>query len=184
VVISLGVAVAAFSCSQTTKFQVLNFFFDGVPEPGSQADASDSGATSEADETLADTAPARPVVVVVAHKPYRDNQCGSCHSVQTGQLVQSVRDGLCQTCHTDVPGKVRYVHGPVAVRDCLFCHHHHGSRFRPMLLTDPVSTCLKCHDREDLGQDAHADLDDDRSCTDCHGAHGGNDPFFLKRVDR
>ncbi|NOT02044.1 MAG: hypothetical protein HOP29_15630 [Phycisphaerales bacterium] len=179
IVLLVLASAAAASCSQATRHRALKFFFDGVPEPG----AAVPGATVAGGvESAATTEPAAGAAKRVwsAHAPYRENRCGVCHDPQTGQLFRPPQEGLCQGCHEDVPAAVRYVHGPVAVRDCLFCHHYHSSGFPSLLLDAPTATCLRCHDRADLSQEAHPGDMADIACTNCHDAHGGAERYFLK----
>lgn len=183
---SCTVLLASAACSQTNRYRMLNFFFDGVPDPSkaAQADgARDPSLAGQGEEAAGGASEPKPRVVSYPHPPYRDNRCGACHDVTTGGLFRSPQEGLCESCHGDVPGKVRYVHGPVAVSDCLFCHHPHTSTIPKLLLHKPADLCLQCHDRDDLTTGTHHDETDESSCTDCHGAHGGDHPFFLKRVE-
>jgi len=180
------VLLAASACSQTTRYRVLNFLFDGVPDPAkvAQADAArDPSRTGQDEESASGESEPKARVVSYPHPPYRDNRCGACHNMTTGGMNRTAQEGLCESCHGDVPGKVRYVHGPVAVSDCLFCHHPHTSVIPKLLLRKPTDLCLQCHDRDDLTKGTHHEETDESSCTDCHGAHGGDNPFFLKRVE-
>lgn len=179
-----GVALIV-ACSQTTRYRVLNFFFDGVPPPGA---ASSSGA-AEARARDADRAPAAPAarqdrtdrgVVVYAHPPYRNNRCGTCHNPQDGQLYKTAREGLCLPCHASLTREPAYVHGPAAVNACLFCHHHHSAPYPKVLLYDATQTCLRCHDAADLTEGQHHATAKEESCVACHDPHGGNNRFFIK----
>lgn len=181
----LVVACLSLACSEGSRYRVLTFFFDGVPEPGqvptpgyAVSGTAGGGGGEQAGEDQA------PIVVLrVSHPPYRDNRCGACHDSRSGRIPIGPAEGLCLGCHPSVPGAVKFVHGPVATRDCLFCHHPHASAHAALLLTDSTSTCLRCHDQDDLGEGPHhADLTE-QTCVECHGAHGGDDRFFLKRVE-
>lgn len=180
------------ACSQTSRYHVLSFFFDGVPEPGPGARMdSRTSPTGPAVEPRPAAQPMR----YYAHTPYRENRCEGCHDATSRQLIRSVSEGLCLTCHSKLTAEARFVHGPVAVDDCTACHHFHGAAFPNQLLVDPVATCLNCHDREDLSAGDHHQsaptplsvgatrkADDQRSCVECHNPHGGGDRFFLKRT--
>lgn len=175
-------AAAIVSCSPTTKHRVLSFFLDGVPEPGATP--------SKGHPPLPGRFGAPPVVpnvgaapvVMFAHAPYRENKCGACHEGLTGELLKKPQEGLCRGCHPGVPGDARFAHGPVAVQDCLLCHHYHGSIHPKLLLIEPPALCLQCHDETDLGQGSHHENAAQSSCTQCHGGHGGDDRYFLKRT--
>lgn len=182
-----GLSVA---CNATARYRVLRFFFDGVPEPGQKdaapEDESEPGQASAA-ESVGDQASAQPAVAPKPyhlHPPFKEFQCRRCHQPAGVALVATPQEGLCSRCHQGIPGDVQYVHGPVAVRDCLFCHHPHESPERGMLLYPPNETCLRCHDRADLTVGPqHAEFEQSL-CIDCHDPHGGSVRFFLKRKDR
>ena len=185
----LAVSSAALAgggaCSDSTRYRVVKFFFDGVPEPGA-APAPGYPAPPGADfqqppeQAGSPTVTARPIR---PHPPYRDGRCGSCHDRGTGQLFRTPEEGLCGSCHQDLPGPVRYVHGPVAVKSCLFCHHHHGSPRPRLLLAEVTETCFRCHDRARLAATAYHAAVEGRSCTECHNPHGGDNRFFLTRSE-
>ena len=183
------IAVAAAlggACSPTTRYRVLRFFFDGVPEPGAapRQPGYPAGLNVPAGDGTPQQADRWPTgQTVYAHAPYRDNRCGVCHDPQTGELFRTARQGLCRNCHPDVPGPVPYVHGPVAVSDCLFCHHPHNAVYPKLLLTETTALCFRCHERNDLSTDAHPDDVLERACTACHQPHGGENRFFLKRAE-
>jgi predicted CXXCH cytochrome family protein len=184
VIILSGIAATAglaAACSESTRYRVLTFFFDGVPDPhapkvegyaalGDAAEVADAqGATAR-----------RPTAPLYAHTPYRLNQCGGCHDVQSG-VTRTAAEGLCGSCHQDLARTQRFVHGPVAVNDCTVCHHPHTSPHPFVLLQDATTLCLSCHDADDVWEAAyHADTQS-RSCVDCHLPHGGDDPYFLRR---
>lgn len=177
----LAGSVLTAACSQQRRYELLSFFFDGVPEPGW---TPHEGYAPPARQLPADTAAATtrrpPRIVIHAHPPYRENRCGRCHNRETGQLVKTPEDGLCMMCHAGLTRDARYVHGPVAVNACLFCHHHHGTPYRKVLREPPPALCLQCHDRDDLTSGDHHDSIKDRACTECHDPHGAGDRFFLK----
>jgi predicted CXXCH cytochrome family protein len=206
------VVLSGLACSEATRHRVLEFLFDGVPQPGAETTVgyAPSGrrmAPAGMDPSAVTEAPARQVF---PHPPYRDGRCGRCHRPLDGQLFRRPEEGLCQGCHTEVPGEVRYVHGPVAVSACAFCHHHHGSSRPKLLLDDVTALCLSCHQRQDLTEGPHHETIsetakrrnvetihdpqsaipnpqspiDARPCTDCHQPHGGADRFFLRPSPR
>ena len=181
VISASAVALAMLAaCAGKSRHEVLTFFFDGVPPPdGFPTSTSTRGDMSAGAAGATGTAAAP--MQFFPHTPYRLNQCQSCHDAMSGLLVRPVQEGLCLTCHARVVEEKKYVHGPVAVADCSLCHHYHGSPFPGLLLTDPIKTCLNCHDQSDLTEGAHH-AQPDRSCTDCHDAHGGENRFFVKRV--
>lgn len=168
------------ACDENRHYRTLTFFFDGVPKPGEKPPVgyAPDGSAGFPDAEQSDRAVPR--IVRYAHPPYREGKCAACHDNTSGQLVATPQEGLCAPCHRDVPGAVRYVHGPVAVKDCLTCHHFHGSTYPSILLDEPRGLCLRCHAEADLGTGPHHEAASQSDCTDCHHPHGGADQFFLR----
>jgi len=174
------------ACSSTSSYEVLSFFFDGVPDPSAPAvpptDGGGAGELPPGDGTSPKLEPSVPATY--AHAPFRDNRCQECHRRATGGLVRDPRKGLCRMCHASLLETRRYVHGPAAVDECVYCHHPHSSTRPHLLLADASELCLTCHVQGDLSEGGHHASLDEVACTDCHDPHGGNDPFFLERSDR
>lgn len=185
----LSALVLFLACSQATRYRTLSFFFDGVPPPGTSAQpvTTEQAIGVSAGESATDVSrltqiPRTPIMY--AHPPYRNNRCGTCHNPDGGQLFKTAKEGLCLACHAALTRDPVYVHGPAAVNDCLFCHHHHSAPHPKVLLHETTETCLRCHDRADLGKgDHHATIGRD-SCTVCHDPHGGANRLFLKKKRR
>ena len=95
--------------------------------------------------------------------------------------MRTAGEGLCETCHKNVPQRFRYMHGPVAIRDCLVCHHYHGSPHSYLLLAEPTAVCLKCHPSDSLISCEGRTVVESQTCLECHSGHGGDNRFFLKR---
>lgn len=186
---------AILACSEMTRYRVLSFLLDGVPEPGASRPTpgrvdTEAHAPARVPEPSGSPAEAVPPAAgreAYAHPPYRDYKCSGCHTTLSGQPFRSVEDGLCQACHRDIPGQAVFVHGPVAVNACLFCHHHHAAPFPKLLVSDPATLCFRCHNQEDLtAGEHHPDVHRDyerQSCIECHDPHRGSDRFFLRRPD-
>jgi predicted CXXCH cytochrome family protein len=184
--LGLGVLVGVSACSDQTRYRVLCFFFDGVPEPGAKPSRGYPplyGAPGQATATSpGDRQAPRPPSCT--HTPYRENRCAFCHDAGSGLLTRTVQKGLCRECHPAVPGDAPYVHGPVAVSDCLACHEPHTAFYPKLLLKEDPRLCLDCHRRQDLTQGPHHAAIGEGPCVECHDPHAGNDPFFLKRSGR
>ncbi len=83
---------------------------------------------------------------------------------------------ITANCHTAL-GKDKYVHGPVAVNDCLVCHKETGKhKFPP--IKDVAGLCYSCHDKVDSKQAVHKPVKDG-NCTKCHSPHQSPNKFML-----
>ncbi len=162
---ALAVALGlAGGCSTEAHYQVLTFFFTGVPAPGEEQ------ATSKKAEKPAAAVPAtkrtqreffqEPQFFV--HGPYGAGQCDKCHAVTASKPFRSEAPGatkaasppdrksigprlavplkeLCLTCHSDKAHTVAqaqglWMHGPVADGWCVACHSPHRAARQYMLL--------------------------------------------------
>lgn len=170
-------ALALWSCSTPeASYEVLSFFFDGVPLPPSMR-------TTAVDEE------GHPVALsVMVHDPYAAGRCVDCHG-EVGQFTMSlsgysgVTSQVCLKCHEDVAHEYPVMHGPVASADCLACHEPHESLNAHLLIEPTPKLCLQCHAADDLraaGTPQHEDLSKD--CLACHHGHGGLDRNLL-RID-
>jgi predicted CXXCH cytochrome family protein len=178
---SLATVCLLSACAEATRYRVLSFFFDGVPRPGTSGVAT--GAVAGQPSAQRSQAAPKPRVIY-PHSPYREKRCRDCHDPDTGLLLKTVSEGLCQACHPGVPGSVTYVHGPVAVNECLTCHSPHQARHPRLLLDDVTPLCFSCHKRSYLSEGAHHEDAEDRDCSTCHDPHGGSGRFFLRRSER
>lgn len=179
IVAAAAATVLWSACSVEKDYETLSFFFDGVPESGSE-EAAD-GAGGAAGISGAGTGP------VSSHSAYVDRRCESCHGDRasfgfytTG--FSDLGDDTCLPCHSDVDQGFDQVHGPVAAGLCLGCHEAHISRYPKLLVDASPSLCLGCHgtelDQSPRPSPAHADLG--RDCLDCHGGHGGSGTYLLR----
>jgi predicted CXXCH cytochrome family protein len=163
-------------CSVERHYAVLSVFFDGVPDPN---------------------APKRPVRgtgevavgIVSSHLAFEERRCDECHA-QTARFSFSVDgftglDGtVCLKCHAEVTSEHPDMHGPVVANACLWCHEAHESPFAHLLRTEGPEMCLSCHEfAEDVDARVPEHQDLTRDCLECHGAHGGNDQYFLNPVE-
>jgi predicted CXXCH cytochrome family protein len=179
----VGVSALVTACSEPTRYQVLSFFFDGVPKPGTKPPKG-YPAPGGTDTDLGPSSRPAAVAPTYSHPPYRENRCGVCHDAGSGLLVRTPQQGLCRSCHPDVPGDVAYVHGPVAVGDCLYCHRPHSSFHPKLLVKEGSAMCLDCHDGKQLTMCPHREAGEGTTCGECHDPHGGADRFFLRRSER
>lgn len=101
--------VILFSCSSSTKHQILSTFFDGVPDPNAKPKAivdslkADSLANikNENYKTVNE-------VKFVFHPPYKNRLCKDCHNLErSNQLTKPIPD-LCYKCHEKFSKKTRH----------------------------------------------------------------------------
>jgi predicted CXXCH cytochrome family protein len=94
-------------------------------------------------------------------------------------LVNAQKSGSCVTgkCHSNM-GKDKFVHGPIAVGDCMACHKQSSKHtFTP--ITNTGELCYKCHDKVNTKKDVHKPVKDG-DCTKCHDPHQSSFKFQLK----
>jgi predicted CXXCH cytochrome family protein len=169
----LVLALTWFGCrSAQQRYEVLSFFFDGVPNPNAPtgADGGEEGAGGSAGA----------VPVSFMHKPYQDNQCDACHGT-TGRFEEFTKadNSVCFKCHQGVQTKYANMHGPVALGECNLCHVPHESSIPALLLDTPRALCTTCHVPELLSPEP-ADHLTDRNCLDCHVGHGSQGRHLLR----
>ncbi len=156
------------SCQPKTRYEVLSFFFDGVPDPEAQGQqkSGDSGKKGGGE----------PAERASTHGPYGARMCSACHDPSTNALLLP-KDKLCGKCHDVARGSKQ--HGPVASGGCLVCHDPHRSGNRYLLVASSKVFCIYCHDaREIASREAHRGVT--ASCTECHNPHGSDNAFFLR----
>jgi len=173
------------SCDQVTRHKVLTTVFDGVPELPPVDDLCqeyvDEVSMAQLNaEAGAETAGQPEQKKGSSHPPYAEKNCSGCHQQGAGnELIKPARE-LCFVCHVDfIEGP--FVHGPVAVADCLACHLPHSSSYKSLLVKGKSDICSKCHREERLATAMHDRLSDrGMACVECHGAHFGKNQYFLK----
>jgi predicted CXXCH cytochrome family protein len=188
----LGVILAAClvglfllgGCSPITRHKVLSTVFDGVPSlPPPQEFCEDYAAKAVASLRNEMEGKNKPVGETTnsSHPPYDEKKCDSCHNKTTNSgFVVGSKNELCFVCHIGF-GKGAYVHGPVAVGDCLACHDPHTAQQPRLLKTRPADICTKCHKEKRQAESLHT-LSSTHGliCVNCHNPHAGNVHFFLK----
>ncbi|MCA9293465.1 MAG: hypothetical protein KDA20_06605 [Phycisphaerales bacterium] len=171
--VAVGVAGAGLvciwcACSVERNYELLSFFFDGVPNPRALPIASASG-----DPTLM-----RQSATYVVHAPFRDERCVECHG--TSFNMEGVESNVCLKCHEEEQTRYPVMHGPVAATACLWCHAAHESAFAHLLKAPVRDVCFQCHEIEQLDTERvpeHADAE--VSCIACHSGHGGDQRYML-----
>jgi len=156
-------------CGGKTRYQVLTFFFDGVPPP--EEARGEAGKRNQKEG-----APAAAAARYMEHGPYAAKQCESCHVKASNRLVLPI-DELCFQCHTlDI--RKKHIHGPLASGGCKECHNPHGSRYPFLLVSEPKESCLRCHDANGIAKkEVHRRTE--AQCTACHDAHSSDREYLL-----
>ena len=181
------------ACSATTRYEVLSFFFDGVPDPseqygeaiGPQGNPLRVLSLEERARIQAERLKQRPVFF---HRPFEEKKCEECHTfagARKGGWMQGLpkllvpKEQLCKRCHE--PPEARFVHGPVALGLCALCHEAHRSDYPHLLKAERSrELCTKCHEGETfVTEKEHAEYED-RDCASCHDPHGSDRPSLLR----
>jgi len=166
-------------CSTIHNYQLLSFFFDGVPNPNAKDSINSQQLTNPSDTALVLNQVNAPPKNSF-HQPYKERECTACHDKdKLGKLTQSPPE-LCYQCHDDFSKKYKVLHSPVESGDCTSCHSPHMSVNDKLLKRTGQALCFECHDsKEILANDTHKDIQT-TSCTECHLPHGGAEKTFLR----
>jgi len=158
-----------FGCAGKSRYQILTYFFDGVPPPEEERGEAGKGSRKEG-------AAAPAAASYVEHGPYAAKQCESCHVKASNRLVLPINE-LCFQCHAlDI--RKKYLHGPLASGGCKVCHDPHRSRFPFLLVSEPKESCLHCHDASGIAKkEVHRRTQ--AQCTACHDAHSSDNEYLL-----
>jgi predicted CXXCH cytochrome family protein len=172
-VVLLVLALVLGGCSSEKRYEVLSFFFDGVPDPNQPADTP--GGQRLVTRSASGT-------TFFVHRPFMDGDCSACHLGEFTAFVtrDTVPADVCMACHTQVLDQHPVMHGPVAAMACGQCHNPHRSTAPHLLRAEPRDLCLQCHSQDELGHTVVAHHDGQTSCITCHSGHGGRDRDLLK----
>jgi predicted CXXCH cytochrome family protein len=172
--------VCLAGCSDTERHRTLSFFFDGVPPLPGQI----------VEETVIDDTgnPQRKRVEPTwfVHEPQAN--CERCHGDQKQanfsrqvNLISPIPE-LCYECH-DMPDPQKgWMHGPVAVGQCVICHEPHRSQNRYLLKKPEPQICFQCHEEAQIRAVPGHHLETYNACLDCHVGHQSFAKHLL-RVD-
>ncbi len=175
----LGIFVV--SCDEVKHHDVLTFFFEGVPPLGQGQPRE--GVVDSDSQKLSQTRPEQQWFV---HEPRKD--CTLCHDKSKQRLFSSQTylikpvPELCYQCHADYTTSASYVHGPVAVGRCLFCHEHHKSRTEHLLKEPEPQLCYRCHNIDNVRLIPAHLVKQQFACTDCHNPHTSSVKYLLNEA--
>ncbi len=178
-VLLVCLAALVLSCDEMERHRVLTFFFDGVPPVGSEGF---EGEPFDANSAGLEQPGQKPAWYV--HEPQKD--CTNCHRRQSmGGFSSQTRliapaPQLCYKCHDDPTVLASFVHGPVAVGQCLFCHNPHRSKVEHLLREAEPKLCYLCHDASMIELIPAHLTQQTSACTDCHYPHSGPTKSLLK----
>lgn len=105
---------------------------------------------------------------------------------EKGAVAQQPTKDSCITdkCHSRM-GKDKFVHGPVAVGECMVCHKGEADKHRlspAKIKFAPIKKvsdlCFQCHDRVDAMNTVHPPVKEG-ICTSCHSPHESPYKFQL-----
>ncbi len=175
----LGIFVV--SCDEVEHHDVLTFFFEGVPPLGQGQLSEEPG-----DYDSQRLSQRRPKQLWYVHEPRKD--CTLCHDESRQRvfssktyLIKPVPE-LCYECHPDYTTSASYVHGPVAVGRCLFCHNPHKSRTEHLLVEPEPQLCYLCHNIDTVSLIPAHLVKQQFACTDCHNAHTSSIKYLLNET--
>ncbi|WP_243374060.1 cytochrome c3 family protein [Geotalea sp. SG265] len=178
-VLSLLICLQSTGCSEITRHEVMSTIFDGVPSypPPEQfcreylekAELAQNGEKPAADTKK----------LMSRHAPYEEKKCDDCHDKTKENGLVVGKSQLCSMCHDDFI-KGSFVHGPVAVGECLACHEPHTSQYQSLLKTNKDQACSVCHQEKRLSAAMHDKVSQRKvNCVDCHNPHYGNSLYFI-----
>lgn len=185
---------------EVKRYETLSFFFDGVPPPegyvlppqpepligpwGVVIDPeSELGRQMLAKrETRLSTLPgdeAEPAFFY--HTAYKNRDCFGCHDQSQGYTPPATGAALCGQCHASYSEFEHddWVHGPVVVGQCGWCHEAHKSEHPALVREAQPQLCMSCHDQSFIDHDPfHAAMENPK-CTDCHDPHAAGNRLLL-----
>jgi len=197
----LTLLVVVAGCSREARYEVLTFFFTGVPafDAPPEVEVVAGPVLSRREQLLAkrdQEAAAKVFSGPYVHGPYAANECEQCHEMAKGTGSGGSRDGkktivpgrfvlppqeLCVACHTtksaaSAQAAGLHLHGPGW--NCIHCHNHHNGREPALLRVKVEQLCLQCHGGGNIHDAAlHEGVE---NCLECHNPHMGRDPRMLR----
>jgi predicted CXXCH cytochrome family protein len=111
----------------------------------------------------------------------KSDDCASCH-VPAARDAHQFKDKPCTACHEMAKSADTFVHGPIAVGECLACHAPHGSDEPQMLRAVGADLCQRCHvemtARLAEKRFTHEPVKED--CSTCHNPHASPRKYQIR----
>jgi predicted CXXCH cytochrome family protein len=179
-------------CDRVTRYKILSFFFEGVPTP----DDKRPGVGDDVNIVIITNVEKLDVMnpenrtiepdkygqkLSSSHEFARD--CAQCHTGGFSSGQQELREplpDLCYSCHRDLIQEGDYLHGPLNVGECIFCHDPHQSAYIHLQKAPEPLLCYRCHQQPDIAVIPGHQACLDKVCTDCHDPHGSSMPHLFK----
>jgi predicted CXXCH cytochrome family protein len=173
------------------RHKALTFFFDGVPPLTTETTGTEMGpprpVSMPASDANGEGGTGKPKEVWYVHQPTKEpNDCSSsCHGkMAKGEWglpeFKKKSPAMCYDCHEEVAKAKGFMHGPVAVGDCLFCHTPHRSPNKYLLKEKDPELCYKCHQKLWIMTISGHTGEDLSSCLSCHEGHVGSTVSLLR----
>ncbi len=189
----LLILLASFTilnCFAGSRYEVLSFFFDGVPDPAAvqireKAQTDSLMKISQVMQEDLKNLPGKTIEknTTSFHLPYQQKKCKSCHLSMFSNKLPKPAEELCYDCHPEFSRFPGYTHGPVAVGGCIFCHGAHTTPNPSLLLQKDDDVCLFCHEHAGVIKTGEHRLVYGTGCIRCHNPHYSEDSkFFLRKA--
>jgi predicted CXXCH cytochrome family protein len=174
------ILTTVLSCDEEERYKTMTFFFDGVP-PLEGQDVNDVNSLDKGERQLAQGK----MPAFTVHEPSK--VCANCHDMTkiprwaTPEFIKEPLQ-LCYDCHpgSNYSGSVDYVHGPVAVGDCMRCHNPHRSKQKYLLKLPVPDVCHQCHEKADIESIAEHSVELLSECLECHVGHSSSERGLLR----
>ncbi|MHC4543226.1 MAG: cytochrome c3 family protein [Planctomycetota bacterium] len=175
------ILTTVLGCDEEERYKTMAFFFDGIP-PLKSEDVNDVNSPDNSRRQLQKGAESAWII----HEPSK--VCANCHDMTkkprwaTPEFMKEPLQ-LCYDCHpgSNYSGSVDYVHGPVAVGDCMRCHNPHRSKQKHLLKLPVPDVCHQCHEKADIESIADHSGKLLSECLECHVGHSSSSRGLLKK---
>jgi len=175
------ILTTVLSCDEEERYKTMTFFFDGVP-PLEDHDVNDVNSPDKSERQLQQGN----VSTFTVHKPSK--VCANCHDmtkIPRWATPEFIKDPLqlCYDCHpgSNYSGSTDYVHGPVAVGDCMRCHNPHRSKQKYLLKLHVPDVCYQCHEKADIESITDHSEESLSECLECHVGHSSPARGLLRK---